>query len=505
MVPKRDGLGLFFLLLFCASYLVSVPAWGNDKVQTPSGQTHAIQTTTALVLVDALAQDKKTGAPIADLQQGDFLLRDNGKPVEIATFNRGMDQKLRPVQLWFVLLCNEELRFHPATRRGWGTEMAEQWGVSFLAGKMDELLPALAHLREDETIGVAHWCDNGESEVDMPPSTDRAAAVETMEQIARRKTVVVERDSSRAVRGDVTNLIDNVARTAFPEPFLAIIFVGGKQTGSASGKSADIWSGFMEESSMDFGLERGSVASDSGDLKYAVQGSDYVKRLGVYMDCLHQRYEFGFVPGKHEKKLHHVSVVLTKEAKEKHLNAVLRYREGYSEVTETGDVDTANRAMDWKQLDSRMRAAVMSPQNQGQLSFQVQRIGSSQGTTERFLLKIAPGDLTWSVLPNGDRRTVVTAVVASYSEKGQPVGVAVQELEIVQSFDRLALLKDKPVEFSLSAAVVKGAVHVRLLVRDVATGHIGTQDDLSYGPPVLDNMQNRPIKGATAGSATRAS
>jgi hypothetical protein len=52
----------------------------------------------------------------------------------------------------------------------------------------------------------------------------------------------------------------------------------------------------------------------------------------------------------------------------------------------------------------------------------------------------------------------------------------VKELEIVQEFDRLKELKDKPVLLSLRVTVAKRAAKVRVLVRDDATGHIGTQD-----------------------------
>ena len=45
-----------------------------------SDKSKTIETTTSLVLVDALLEDKKSGVPIDDLKQEDFLLRDKGKP-----------------------------------------------------------------------------------------------------------------------------------------------------------------------------------------------------------------------------------------------------------------------------------------------------------------------------------------------------------------------------------------------------------------------------------------
>jgi len=478
-VSKTPNLvGLLLTIVFAGIVASAIIARVSAKqdAEMPSGaQARSIKSTTSLVLVDAMAEDKKSGAPVDDLRQADFQLRDNGKPVSISSFNRGKDQKLRPIQLWFALLCNEELHTQMGGRRRGQVESTEQWGVSFLAGKTRELRPALEHLKPGDTLGVAHWCDDGQSEIDVPPSADHEPALASMDQIAQRKTVVIQQDTGRDVQTEVTALINNMARTSFPEPFLAIIFLGGRQTGKSAGKAGDVWSGFMEESSMDFGMGGGgSNARES--MGYAVQGSDYVKRLGIYLDNLHQRYEIGFEPGKQGKKPHHVSVTLAKDAREKYPDAMLRYREVYSGAEQGASSDSAKQAMDWKDLDSKMRAAVKSPTTQADLKFIAQKMEGTPGGTEHFLVRIPQNDLTWKMLPNGDRRCVVMAVIASYSTKGQPVGVTVKELEIVQEFDRLKELKDKPVLLSLRVTVAKGAAKVRVLVRDDATGHIGTQD-----------------------------
>jgi hypothetical protein len=475
--PNRVGflLAIVFIGIVVSAGIARVAAT-QDAVATNGAQTRSIKTTTSLVLVDAMAEDKKSGAPVEDLQQDDFQLRDNGKAVSISSFNRGKDHKLRPIQLWFVLLCNEELHTQMGGRRRGQVESTEQWGVSFLAGKTTELRPALEHLKPEDTLGVAHWCDDGQSEIDVPPSADHYAALAAMDQFAQRKTVVIQQDTGRDPQTEVTALINNTARTSFPEPFLAIIFLGGKQTEKSSGgKSGDVWSGFMEESSMDFGMG-GAGTSGTESFGHAVQGSDYVKRLGVYLDNLHQRYEIGFEPGKEGKKPHRVSVMLTKGAKEKYPDAMLRYREVYSGADQSASSDNAKQAIDWKDLDSKMRAAVKSPTTQTDLKFIAQKMEGTPGGIEHFLVRIPQNDLTWKMLPNGDRRCVVMAVIASYSTKGQPVGVTVKELEIVQEFDRLKELKDKPVLLSLRVTVTKRAAKVRVLVRDDATGHIGTQD-----------------------------
>jgi hypothetical protein len=146
-----------------------------------------------------------------------------------------------------------------------------------------------------------------------------------------------------------------------------------------------------------------------------------VDRLGIYFDSLHRRYELGFVPLKQGHELHHLGLALTKTVKEQYPNAVLRYRELYGD--EDGAKPGNSRATDWKNLDSKMRAEVNSPANQEALKFETRKTAETTGGAEQFVIRIAPDDLTWKMLPDGDRRCVVTIVAASYSANGRPIGV----------------------------------------------------------------------------------
>jgi hypothetical protein len=477
MISSRAVAGLSFLLLYCPTSLFSQSTPKSAELRTTGEQAPAIRTTASLVLVDVLVVQKKTGDPITDLQKEDFLVRDNGKPVSITTFNRGRDQNLRPVQLWFVLTCNEELNFDAIAPLGRRFERTESWGSSFLSGRTLELLPALEHLRAAETVGVAHWCDDGQSEIDRPASLDREKALKVMNDIAARKPVVIQHFGGQDARDQVVSLINRVAQATFPAPFLSFIFVGGKESGASAQSAGAAWSGSMEFSSLELGLTGRDDSSDSsGNLRYAIQSSDYVSRLATFIDALHARYEIGFAPEKHGKKLHHVDVTLTRDAEERYPDAALRYREIYGDSVQGNKAEAALEQKVWRQLDSRLQSAVRSKSIQGGLSFELQRSEGTQEGLERFALKIAPGGLTWKELPNGDRRSIVTAVVAGYSPKGQVITLLVKELEITQESARLPELKDNPVVLSLGATVVKPVARIRVVLRDVASGRIGSQD-----------------------------
>jgi hypothetical protein len=52
-----------------------------------------------------------------------------------------------------------------------------------MKGKTAMLTPVLKKLNERDTVGVAHWCDNGEVGVDLLPSTDRVAPQNVLDAV----------------------------------------------------------------------------------------------------------------------------------------------------------------------------------------------------------------------------------------------------------------------------------------------------------------------------------
>src|SRR5271157_5302626 len=110
----RAALGFLLLLVVCLVCVGSPQTHAQQKVPAPASQTPPIRVTTSLVLVDVLVEDKKTGEPIKDLEEKDFLLHDDRKAASISGFSSGKNQNLRPLQLWFVMACNEA-RLYPVT------------------------------------------------------------------------------------------------------------------------------------------------------------------------------------------------------------------------------------------------------------------------------------------------------------------------------------------------------------------------------------------------------
>jgi hypothetical protein len=268
-------------------------------------------------------------------------------------------------------------------------------------------------------------------------------------------------------------LINAVAGTTFPEPYATVIFAGSKR--SASHREADSSSGVVNFSSLDFELGEGPKTTAGSDSQYSVTHNQYGQRLSAIIEILHNRYEIGFSPIKEGKALHHISVTLTKSAMRRYPNALLRYRETYSEETPP-ESKHGKHGVNWEDLDSKMRGALASAKNLDEIAMVVSQVREGVEGESAFNVRIGAGQLAWQALPNGNRQSAVTAVVASYSPKGKLIVLEIKNLEIEQELSRLPQLKDEPVMLSLKVPVATGAVRVRLVVRDVASGRRASQD-----------------------------
>src|SRR5437762_8879671 len=118
-----------------------------------TAQAPTIRVQSSLVLVDVITQDRKSGLPVRDFKKGDFRLFDNRHEVRVATFDAGARYDTRSITLWLVVICNES--------------GLPKFGASAEFLGLEALFrPALNHLEPHDSVGVAHWCDNGDSQLD---------------------------------------------------------------------------------------------------------------------------------------------------------------------------------------------------------------------------------------------------------------------------------------------------------------------------------------------------
>jgi hypothetical protein len=88
-----------FLLGLAALLYSSAPSRAKDP------QEDIVRVRTRVVFIDTLVQDKKTGAPVADLTRENFEVLADGKPQALSYFSRAGEGRRRPLAL--VLIIDE--------------------------------------------------------------------------------------------------------------------------------------------------------------------------------------------------------------------------------------------------------------------------------------------------------------------------------------------------------------------------------------------------------------
>lgn len=290
--------------------------------------------------------DSKTGMPLNKLNREDFQVLDNGKPVPLETFASGVRYDTRPISLWPVTLCNM-------------LDYSELQSGLF-AGKMNLFRPALSHLDKHDMVGTAHWCDNGESAIDLQPTHDIDQAIAATEKALQKGPFknpscdpkLPNRASAcpgeRALREMMQKILQNT-RENKPERVPVIVFLYADHSGMPEKDVDEIVNNVMEMSGVVFGIhditvgpsqshwnrskERGAIihymAAETGGQYFAVPENLYGTALEEILMQLHFRYELGFKPIVIDGKRHTLQVELIGNAKEQYTTARLRYRTEY--------------------------------------------------------------------------------------------------------------------------------------------------------------------------------
>src|SRR5215469_3657833 len=329
-----QGIASICFVVVCASS--PLPA------QQPPIPVPTIRVQSSLVLVDVITQDRKTGLPIRDFRKDDFRLFDNRREVPITSFDAGARYDTRAITLWLVVICNE------------GGLPKLGASAEFL-GQESLFRPALNHLEPRDGVGVAHWCDNGDSRLDLLPTDDRDKAVEeladTLKPIPFEGGTSATDEVGEVAFRKVIRLIIRDAYRRNPKPLPVIVFLHGDHTGQPHGELNKLVDDFLETSGIVFGIrdyrspnlrfdigEQAKImhymAKHTGGEYFSVPPTEYEKTLDAILVQLHFRYVLGLIPPAIDGKRHELRVELTKAAKAEHKGVHLRYRPEYIPVQE---------------------------------------------------------------------------------------------------------------------------------------------------------------------------
>jgi hypothetical protein len=217
------------LLLF-----LSTAGFAQEPKQPSSGQA-AIGVQSSLVLVDVISLDPKTGLPIRDFKKEDFRLFDNRQEVRIATFDAGAEYDTRDITVWLVVICNE------------GGIVGASAGFM---GKESLFRAALDHLQSHDTVGVAHWCDDGETRLDLLPTEDRDSPIrvlaETLKPITFKGGADATDEAGEETFRKMIRLIIGDAYRRNPKPLPVIVFLHGDHTGQPRRELDELVDDFLE-------------------------------------------------------------------------------------------------------------------------------------------------------------------------------------------------------------------------------------------------------------------
>ena len=286
-----------------------------------------------LVLVDVIARNAKNGLPDKTLTRDDFEIFDNGRPVSIKTFDNGAQFTTRPLALWFVVQC-------------YMSDVVTE-GSGLFRGEISLFEPALKYLDSEDTVAVAHWCDDGESKLDLLPTRNFGHVPTVLEEVLERSIQADDHDRTGELALQKTlQLIVDATQSSHPEPLPVVIFLYGDHSGMPRSEANHFVDELLETSATVYGLkDRRSpgiwflpgeqkevahyIANQTGGEYLEVMPETYAKGLEDILQQLHFRYELGFVPENLDGKRHKLIVKLADLVKNQHKGVRLRYRAAY--------------------------------------------------------------------------------------------------------------------------------------------------------------------------------
>ncbi len=126
-------------------------------------------------------------------------------------------------------------------------------------------------------------------------------------------------------------------------------------------------------------------------------------------------------------------------------------------------------------LPSSSQQTVPPPQKQGAAP-RVSKGPTTSPVAFRMVLAIHRDSLSWTPQPNGDQRSEVTVVTSCISSSGRVLAYRVREAELMLEKSKLQDPASDSVQLFVRMDLPPKTDHLRLVVRDAASNHLGTFD-----------------------------
>lgn len=288
----------------------------------------------SLTLVDVLAIDPATHRPLK-LTASDLEILDNGKRVEMSSFDEGANFHTRPLAVWIIIQCHY---------RDWPETKAS----GYFAGNAELFRVAFQFLDKPDKVGIAHWCDDGTAKLDLPPTADANVVLRNLSgmfDVLKAGAIRVDRDGELAFQ-KLLRLIVADTRNTSPEPLPVMVILHDDWTGMPQDEADKVINEILDTSGIVYGIrdERSpQIGAIHGELDHifhyfaAQTGGEYLTarfpRYGIaladILQQLHFRYQIGFRPQLIDGKRHKLTVRFSPNAAQQYGNVRLRFRAEY--------------------------------------------------------------------------------------------------------------------------------------------------------------------------------
>jgi hypothetical protein len=456
MPPKRT--------LLIALVLVSV-AFGNVLIRA--------RTLVNLAVIRVIARNKNTGLLIENLRAEDFQVSDNGQAASIHYFRRDTadarhdDDRLA---LWLVFKCPQN-KFRSQS----SSELSHKSALDSVLSSLDS----------QDLIGVAHWCGNGDAEIDMPVTDNREAALNALKKNlkllgASRKALAADSAFEHALR-----LLHANTRLVAPSSQPIIIFFGAPPR-MGDDEVRNVTTGVIMMSAVVYAEQaNGSaqpeivqhLAECTGGTVFVKNKSDITTVLKKVVGEVHSRYLLAIYPSSGTSDWHKVDVTLSPSAKQKYPSAELGYASGYFVPSLAPSVSEEKPAPN--ELDAVHLPATSQSADIPDIPVKVEgRAFKTHPEQVQFTLRADSSALTWLAIPGGDRRAEVIVTVDIVTADGKTIRSEVRKFQGLRKKEQPDFSNDEPIVMTLDLEVPPKTARVRFLVRDVKTDRFG-KDELT--------------------------
>ena len=432
------------------------------------------------LLVDVIVTDKHANAPAEGLTTEDFKIFDGRSPLPIASLAHAPEIPPRPLVVWFIVQC-------PLESVGGSSWISN--GSGFMKGRTASFTPVLAKLPAHDTVGVAHWCDDGTFGVDLLPTKDRAAPSNSLEKVLSARAIRPTVKPGADALHDLILKVRDTSQKGYPDSLPVLIFLYGDHGGMFGDEADDALYKPLGSLPLVYGMNNGAVSvqklqlypqvhyyivhylSDrTGGVVLSTWHHDYDVQLDHILTELQGRYQISFVPPVLDGKQHDLNIKLSDNGKNKIKSADLRYASTFlaSPNTLYSPPPAESQAL------TAVALALENSSSFSEILFDASGKLPGPGQPSQFRLYIDPRSLSWKPIENGDRQTFLLLAIAGISAKGDIVGQQVKQFQTLQTRSDQSSAIPKAVILGADFPLPSDAVRIRFIIQNGPPDHLGS-------------------------------